>query len=78
MIHTMPHRFIVNDNSKILLREGIDISVIQGAVKKNEGGGSFRVLRRNDKTELLVTMKFIKSKLYLTQLLGRSIRILCK
>lgn len=37
----MPHRFIVNDTSKILLREGIDISVIYGAVKQKRGRGIF-------------------------------------
>ena len=41
VIHTMPHRFIVNDTSKILLREGIDISVIYGAVKQKRGRGIF-------------------------------------
>ena len=72
MMHTMPHRFIVNDNSKFFTA-GRDISVIHGAVKQKRivyMERSFRVLRRN------VEMKFIKSKLYLTPLLGRNENLL--
>lgn len=80
----MPHRIIVNDNSTLIIENftpGRDRYFCHPWCCKTKTNcismeGSFRVLLRNDKTELLVAMKFIKSKLYLTQLLGRNENLL--